>query len=123
MNGPVHARYWLLSSERSAPGYTVTVTEDVENRFRHVIGLIAAGVESGLFPAVPGAPRFWGSFENCSWCDFDTLCPASRDRQWGRKCGSPTLTPVTDLLADPVPEELAGAVVRRLVDPEVDGSR
>jgi ATP-dependent helicase/nuclease subunit B len=120
-SGAVHARYWLLSGERSAPGYTLTVNEDVENRFRHVIGLIAAGVESGVFPAVPGAASFWGGFENCSWCDFDALCPTDRDRQWGRKFGAPVLSPVTDLLADPVPEELAGAVVRRLVDPEVDG--
>ena len=118
--GPVHARYWLVSSERSAPCYHLVVTEDVEDRFRHVIGLIAKGVEAGAFPGVPGPAIYDGRFENCRTCDFDKLCPAARERQWNRKLEDPSLRAVTGLLDDDIPGSLAGAVVRGFVDPDAD---
>ena len=71
---PVHARYWLLSGERSAPCFHLVVTDEVETRFRQVVGLIADGVEDGCFPGVPGAPSN-GRFANCTRCDFDDVCP------------------------------------------------
>ena len=62
---PVHARYWLLSGERSAPCFHLVVTDSVETRFRQVVGLIADGVEDGCFPGVPGAASN-GRFANCT---------------------------------------------------------
>ena len=114
---PVHARYWLLSSDRSAPCYHLVVTDDVEARFRHVVRLIADGVEDGGFPGVPGPPTF-RTFANCSGCDFDRVCPTSRDRQWGRTYNAPELRGVVSLVNGEVPDRLAGSVVKRFVDPD-----
>jgi RecB family exonuclease len=114
---PVHARYWLLSGERSAPAFHLVVTPVVEARFRHVVRLIADGVEDGCFPGVPGAPTF-RSFSNCMTCDFDSVCSTARDRQWGRKYNQPELRGVVNLVNGDVPDGLAGAVVKRFVDPD-----
>jgi ATP-dependent helicase/nuclease subunit B len=114
---PVHTRYWLLSGERSAPSYHLVVTPEVEARFRHVVGLIAEGVESGCFPGVPGAPRL-RTFANCATCDFDSVCPTARDRQWGRKYNSPEFRSLVNLVNGDVPEGLSGAVAKGFVDPD-----
>jgi hypothetical protein len=89
----------------------------VEARFRQVVGLIADGVEGGCFPGVPGAPTN-GRFTHCTTCDFDDICPTSRDREWSRAYNAPELRGVVALVNGPVPDGLAGAVVRRFVDPD-----
>jgi ATP-dependent helicase/nuclease subunit B len=114
---PVHARYWLLSGERSAPCFHLLVTPAVESRFRQVVRLIADGVEDGCFPGVPGAPAF-RTFSNCMGCDFDSVCSTGRDRQWGRKYNQPELRGVVTLVNGDVPDGVAGAVVKRFVDPD-----
>jgi RecB family exonuclease len=114
---PVHARYWLLSGERSAPCFHLVVTDEVEKRFRHVVRLIAQGIEDGCFPGVPGPPSF-RTFSNCRSCDFDAVCPTTRDRQWGRKYNRSELHNVVNLVSGEVPDGLSGAVVKRFVDPD-----
>jgi RecB family exonuclease len=109
--GPVVARYWLLSEQRAAPSYTVTVTDEVERRFLDVLGLIAGGIEAGLFPGAP--TERWGErqFDACRSCDLDRMCPPDRDRQWVRKGGDPALAPVTALAHTAAPGAMAGTVV------------
>jgi ATP-dependent helicase/nuclease subunit B len=113
----VHARYWLLSTERSASFYNLVVTESVEERFREVVGRIAAGVEGGCFPGVPGAARFDGHFDNCAYCDFDRVCPPDRDRQCSRKLGDPTLADVRALMRED-DGTWRGTVVKGYVHPD-----
>jgi hypothetical protein len=120
--GQVHARYWLLSSERSAPCYHLVVTEQVQERFRRVVGEIAGAIAAGCFPGIPGAPVWEGHFKNCRVCDFDELCPVDRERQWNRKLSDPKLRSVSELLHDEAPGSLGGAVVKGFVDPD-RGSR
>jgi RecB family exonuclease len=111
-DGPVQARYWLLSEQRSAPCYSLTVTDDVHARFLDVLSLITEAVEAGAFPGAPteraGSER---QFDGCRFCDFDSLCPATRDRQWARKSGARALAPVLALMNASAPEDVAGAVV------------
>ena len=114
---PVHARYWLLSGERSAPCFHLVVTDSVETRFRQVVGLIADGVEEGCFPGIPGVASN-GRFANCATCDFDRVCPTARDREWGRAYNSPALRGVVSLVKGDVPDGLTGSVVKRFVDPD-----
>lgn len=109
--GPVLARYWMISAERSAAFYTLELTEETERHFTEVVSRIARGVEAGCFPGIPGKQRDTG-FDVCVWCDFDRVCPADRDRQWAAKRGNSTMGPVIDLLEVEVPESLAGAVER-----------
>ncbi len=118
---PVHARYWLLSGERNAPCFHLVVTEAVQARFRQVVGMIADGVDGGCFPGVPGVTTN-GRFGNCAGCDFDRVCPTTRDREWGRAYNSSALRGVVSLLNGDVPPGLAGSVVKGSVDPEGPGS-
>jgi hypothetical protein len=106
----VRARYWLLSDKRVAPCYSLTITDEVQARFLDVLALIAGAVEAGAFP---GAPTDKGDrqFEACRNCDFDGVCPSTRDRQWARKSGAPEVAPVLALMNADVPEHLEGAVV------------
>jgi RecB family exonuclease len=114
--GPVLARYWMVSSERAAARYQLELTDAVERHFGEVVARIVRGVDAGCFPAIPGAPRDTG-FEGCMWCDFDLVCPATRDRQWAAKRDRAELAPVADLLDVEAPEPLPGLVVRNLPDP------
>jgi RecB family exonuclease len=109
--GPVRARYWMVSAERSTAYYHLELTPEVEAHFRDIVGRIAHGIEGGAFPGVPGPPRADG-FEHCLFCDFDRVCPANRDRHWALKRADPALAPVSELVESEVPESVAGAVVR-----------
>ena len=89
----VHAAYWFVSQRE---GFRLTPREpvaldDVLDQFEGAVSTIVSGIRDGLFPANPG-PRIQGSFENCRYCDFDSLCPAYRDVAWRRKQGDPRLS-------------------------------
>ncbi|HYA68829.1 MAG TPA: PD-(D/E)XK nuclease family protein, partial [Acidimicrobiales bacterium] len=118
-DNPVVARYWLVSGERQAPRYAVALSDAVEARFRDVVGTIAAGVDGGAFPGVPG-PMSWRGFEACNYCDFDVVCPSTREREWSRKRFDPALRPVVDLRDGPVPDDVAGAITTELLTDEVE---
>jgi hypothetical protein len=111
----VRARYWLLSEKRSAPCYSLTISDDVQARFLYVLALIAGAVEAGAFPGAPTEKHGDRQFEACRFCDFDTLCPVTRDRQWARKSHDPGVAPVLALMNADAPDDL-GAVVGGLRD-------
>jgi RecB family exonuclease len=119
-DAPVRARYWLVSAERTAASFNVELTDELAEHFGAVVEQIATAVDAGLFPGIPGAPRE-GGFDGCSWCDFDRVCPATRDRQWAAKRTSVELAPVNDLVDGAPPDTLAGAV-RRAATLQEDGS-
>ena len=62
---------------------TVTRTEEV-------LELLAGTVAAGCFPCHPGAPR-QDTFEHCSRCDFDSVCPAEREVLWQVARAAPPL--------------------------------
>jgi ATP-dependent helicase/nuclease subunit B len=107
----VLARYWMVSADRTAAFYTLELTEEAERHFTEVVGRMTRAIEAGCFPAIPGARRDNG-FDVCAWCDFDQVCPVTRDRQWAAKRNDVVLAPVVDLLEVEVPQSLAGAVER-----------
>jgi RecB family exonuclease len=118
----VRARYWLLSEKRSAPCYSLTITDEVQGRFLQVLTLIAAAVEAGVFPGAPTEKHGDRQFEACRQCDFDVVCPASRDRQWARKCAAPEVAPVLALMNADAPDDLDGAVTNGFEDHEGAGT-
>ena len=85
--GPVRARYWLLSESRSAPWYSVSVTDAVDARFRDVVGLIADAIESGAFPGAPAGRFAERRFDACRFCDFDRVCPPTPRPAVGAQAG------------------------------------
>jgi len=107
----VRARYWLLSQRRVAPCFSLAITDEVRARFLTVLTLIAGAVEAGAFPGAPTEKPGDRQFDACRTCDFDTLCPVTRERQWARKSGAPALAPVLALMNAEVPDGLVGAVV------------
>ncbi len=109
---PVHARYWLLSSERTTSCYSLVLTPTVEKRFRDVVARIASGVEEGCFPGIPGAQIYDGRFENCRRCDFDALCSPHRDREWTRKATDLRLVNVVKLVQHEAGSSWSGTVVK-----------
>jgi len=118
---PVVARYWLVSGERAAPRYSVTLSDPVKAWFGRVVGTIARGVEAGAFPGMPGQLS-WRGFEACTYCDFDSVCPSTREREWSRKRSAPALQPVVELRDSPVPDAVQGAVTTDLLPDEVEVS-
>ena len=78
-----HAYYWYTSSkgEFKHAGYPWGAPQD--DRFRGAVSTIIRGIESGQFPPNPGDYNsFYGTFENCSWCPFERLCPGDRNEEF-----------------------------------------
>ena len=101
----VEARYWMTSQrERFAqPGYLWT--DDHRARFLEVVGAIVDGIEGGAFPGRPGAfNSFFGTHDNCGFCDFDRVCPRDRDDHQQAKAEAPELS-LLARLALPAAEE------------------
>ena len=82
------AAYWFPTSRggfKFAPGDFLEIANpDVGQRFREGVNLITSGIRKGAFPANPG-PFTNNKYENCRFCDFDTLCPSRREDVWERK--------------------------------------
>ena len=102
----VLAAYWFISTKGGfvmLPDPPVPLNELVE-AFNGAVRTITAGIAEGLFPAHPGDPEK-NSTDNCTYCDFDRLCPQkrSRTRYWGWKRNDPRLRPYV-LMADGEPE-------------------
>ena len=91
----VSAAYWFVTGRGNfalMPSSPVSIgNDDVAARFEDGISTIVGGIRQGLFPANPGDPDR-GSFANCRFCDFKSLCPSRRDVQWRRKSQAPALS-------------------------------
>jgi hypothetical protein len=81
--------------------------DETDAALADVVDGIDAGVRAGCFPQVPGAFQdHWGTCENCSYCDYDGLCPSGRDSLAEAKSGDPVLAPYRALQADQPEDEL-----------------
>ncbi len=101
----VSSAYWFVTTRGAfalAPKEPVDGSSDqVRERLGEVVSGIVSGIRSGVFAANPGKstdfPRR-GSYENCAFCDFDSLCPSRRDRIWENKRDHPLLSGYRDLV-------------------------
>jgi RecB family exonuclease len=104
------ALYWFTGEHGDTPFVGVDLDE-ARDRFVDVVGTIAAGVEGGCFPAVPGERTFdpraqRETFESCRYCDFDKLCPVDRGTMAERKTDDPANLPFRSLrLPEAGPDE------------------
>jgi len=88
----VASYYWAISVKGGYGKHGYPWTEDRRSRFLDVTEAIVDGIESGVFPAQPGAyDSFWGSHTGCTWCDFDRVCPRDRDDHQRATAGAPEL--------------------------------
>ena len=101
------ALYWYCTSRGKFHQREVTVDDEVEATLTDVLAGIDAGVRAGCFPAVPGAFQdHFGSFENCSFCDYNSLCASGRDSIDAAKRADPAVAPYSALQPD-APEDEA----------------
>jgi hypothetical protein len=99
---PTTSLYWHASVRGQFHQTALGVDESIEDVLTEVLGRIDAGVRAGCFPQVPGDYNEWfSSWENCGFCDYDTLCPASRDVVAQSKSASPRLAPLRALRPEP----------------------
>ncbi len=99
----VRSAYWFVTTRGDfalAPKEPLDGgSDEVRARLGEVVGEIVSGIRDGVFPANPGE-RDRGSFENCRFCEFDSLCPSRRDRMWNRKSGHQMLAGYRDLIRE-----------------------
>jgi ATP-dependent helicase/nuclease subunit B len=89
--GDVEAYFWFVELGSSAKRVGGPIGAAERNRFGEVIDVIADGIEQGKFPANPGEADYFG-FEHCMFCEYNRVCPASRDDQWEGVRLSPRLS-------------------------------
>ena len=65
-----------------------------------VLDALIAAWAAGSFPMNPGTPstRTGHEFENCGYCDFQTLCPPRRERRWEQTRSDPAVSAYLDFL-------------------------
>ncbi len=101
----VEADYWFVSTRGKFDSIPVALNE-VESDFRETVQTIMAGIRGGVFPANPGPPGQFGPV-NCSYCDFQRVCPTGKVSLWERKRLSPQAVPYTRL-SQPADEDGEG---------------
>ncbi len=85
---PVRASFRFIDEPEDE--VEVELDDETVARTGEVLSVLVGTVESGCFPYRPGARR-QESFEHCSWCDFDRVCPAERDVLWRVARAAPPL--------------------------------
>jgi RecB family exonuclease len=94
------AFYWFVSERGGFQRKSVVIDEKLRESFSATVSSIAEGISKGLFPANPGGARQNG-FANCSYCDFDKVCPSNRDLAWERKSKDASLAAYAALTGVP----------------------
>ena len=101
----VPAIYWFITERgefKSAPSEPFDINDpETLNRFRDGVSAIIQGIRSGAFPANPG-PQGWSN--NCTHCDFNTLCQSRRFRLWEQKKQDELLSGYLSLTVDGQPQ-------------------
>ena len=100
----VRSAYWFVTTRGTfalAPRDPVDGNSaEVRSRLGEVVGGIVSGIRSGVFPANPGERNDYLGFDNCGFCEFDSLCPSRRDQVWSRKRAHPMLAGYRDLIGE-----------------------
>ncbi|MGI9603569.1 MAG: PD-(D/E)XK nuclease family protein [Acidimicrobiales bacterium] len=93
------AFYWYTSARGEFRRLGYQFTPEREQRFREVVTSIVDGIEAGVFVTNSGDYNaYWASFDNCTWCDFDDLCPRDRNVQSVLKQQDPAAGQFTQLV-------------------------
>ncbi|MBK5289615.1 MAG: PD-(D/E)XK nuclease family protein [Acidimicrobiia bacterium] len=97
----VESAYWYVSQKGGFQRDSVVLDDETASRFREVVGQIVAGIDGGIFPAAPGEPNWFNAAgANCTYCDFDALCPADRGAQYDAKEAAPEFQVFHDLMPE-----------------------
>lgn len=97
--------YWYLDLKTGANEcYGFEYDSGADARLEDVVRLVVASIDDGVFPAKPGKPSGVGGAtmagrrgENCTYCDFDSICPGNRQRFERLKRRAPEFRPFEQL--------------------------
>jgi hypothetical protein len=91
----VSAAYWFVresGTDEFIPRQSGYEKEQTEPPLITVVEKIMRGIDQGVFPAHPGKannlPGRPASFENCTYCEYERVCPTSKSRLWESKKNS-----------------------------------
>jgi len=88
----VSSQYWMVNTQAGFARHGYPWTKNHRERFVDVLTTITNGIESGVFAAIPGDwQSFRSTYENCTYCDFNDLCPRDRSEQAEEKADAPEL--------------------------------
>ena len=88
----VSAEYWMVNTGAGFARHGYPWTPTHRERLLEVLTSIADGIEAGVFAAIPGEwQSFRGTYDNCAYCDFDTVCPRGRAEQAADKAEAPEM--------------------------------
>lgn len=100
---PVESWFWFIEIGELRGG---PVTEVQEEQLRSALDVSVGGIRDGVYPINPGAET-WRSgrttWDNCTYCPFDLVCPTGRAEHWSHVRLDPLVRPYTNLV-DPVEE-------------------
>lgn len=101
------AGYWftLDSKQRILPDSEAFDPDAASERLTEVLEVFNTSNGSGHFPPNPGDPGYAGgkrTFSNCTYCEYDRVCPSGslRDRMLNGHSEDPRLAPYFDLAQD-----------------------
>jgi ATP-dependent helicase/nuclease subunit B len=76
------ATYWMIDTRARFAQFGYDWTPARKGRFLDVTTAIIDGIEGGVFPLVPGEWNTWrGTHDECTYCEFDPVCPRDRGEQ------------------------------------------
>ncbi len=78
------------------------VDEQQEQRLKTVLDVVVGGIRDGIYPANPGDESWFNNrqtWENCSYCPFDLVCPTTRVEQWNELRKANTVSLYADLVS------------------------
>ena len=88
----VETHYWMVNTEAGHARYGYPWTPDHRTRLLDVLTTIADGIDDGVFAANPGEwQSHYSTYENCTYCEFDSICPRSRAEHAADKADAPEL--------------------------------
>src|SRR6266540_2325220 len=80
------AFYWFITQRGGFDKIGYEPSPAQAGAFERTLTAILAGIRAGSFPAVPGDDEeFYGTFNNCRYCDYDRICSRRRDLELGAK--------------------------------------
>jgi hypothetical protein len=86
------ALYWMVNADAEFASAGYRWDDDRRDRFVAVLTAIVDGIETGVFPAIPGEWDSWrGTNQNCTYCEFDSVCPRDRGSFAEIKVAAPQL--------------------------------
>lgn len=94
--GPVRFEYWFVTATGRFERIGYEVTEAVAAEVGEALGVIADGINRGLFPLRPPEVPGWNRVD-CWPCSPDGLSAAEVRRGWERMRGDPALAAYVDL--------------------------